>query len=273
MPKNYTDRKLSARYPTDLSAWQALKKHHRDFMRDKSLRELFARDKERPAKFSIEAGGLLLDYSKNHVNNTTHKLLNRLAKQADVPAAIEAMFGGDKINATEGRSVLHVALRSKISDTVALSAPGVRDIWQVLTKMEEFVDAVHASMIKGYTGKRLTNIVNIGIGGSDLGPVMASKALRPYWSAGMRFHSVSNIDGTQLADLKAELDPARTLFVVCSKTFTTIETMSNANAARQWVVQVLGEGAVASHFVAASTNHAAMDEFGIAPDRRFGFWD
>jgi len=273
VPKKYTDRKLSARYPTDLSAWQALKKHHRDFMRDKSLRDLFVRDKERPGQFSIEAGNLLLDYSKNHVNRTTIRLLKRLGKEADVPAAIEAMFGGDKINATERRSVLHVALRSKISDTIALTTPGVRDVWQVLTKMEEFVDAVHARMIKGYTGKRLSHIVNIGIGGSDLGPVMASKALRPFWSAGMRFHSVSNIDGTQLTDLKTELDPATTLFVVCSKTFTTMETMSNANAARQWVVQVLGEGAIASHFVAASTNHAAMDEFGIAPDRRFGFWD
>ncbi|MDH4126780.1 MAG: glucose-6-phosphate isomerase [Gammaproteobacteria bacterium] len=273
MPKKYTERQLSARYPTDLPAWQALKKHHSTVMRDKTLGELFARDKQRPENCSMRAGDLLLDYSKTHVNSVTKKLLYRLAREADVPAAIEAMFAGDRINVTEGRSVLHVALRAKMSDTIALVAPGVRDVWQVLTKMEEFVDAVHANMIRGHTGKRLTHIVNIGIGGSDLGPVMAAKALRPFWSAGMRFHSVSNIDGTQLADLKAELDPATTLFVVCSKTFTTIETMTNANAARQWVVQVLGEGAVAAHFVAASTNHAAMDEFGIAPDRRFGFWD
>lgn len=273
VPKQYIDRKLSARYPTDLSAWQALKKHHRDSMGDKSLRDLFARDKSRVDTFSIQAGDLLLDYSKNHVNKTTAKLLHRLAKEANVAAAIEAMFAGDKINQTEDRAVLHVALRSKISDTVALEAAGVREVWQELTRMEEFVDAVHSSSIKGHTGKRLTDIVNIGIGGSDLGPVMAGRALRPYWSAGMRFHSVSNIDGTQLADLKAELNPATTLFVICSKTFTTIETMSNANAARQWLVQVLGDGAVASHFVAASTNHAAMDEFGISVDRRFGFWD
>ncbi len=231
-------------------------------MHNKTLRDLFARDKERPENFSLEAGDLLLDSSKTHINKTTSKLLTRLAKDADVPAAISAMFAGDVINATEERAVLHVALRSKISDTVALETPGVRDIWQVLTDMEAFVDDVHASAIKGHTGKRLTNIVNIGIGGSDLGPVMAAKALRPYWSAGMRFHSVSNIDGTQLADLKGELDPATTLFVICSKTFTTIETMTNANAARQWIVQMLGEGAVASHFVAASTNHEAMDEFG-----------
>lgn len=216
---------------------------------------------------------MLLDYSKNHVNKTTLKLFNRLAREADVPAAIEAMFAGDEINRTEKRAVLHVALRSEISDTVALETPGVREIWQELTRMEEFVDGVHASQIKGHTGKRFTDIVNIGIGGSDLGPVMASRALRPYWSAGMCFHSVSNIDGTQLADLKSELNPATTLFVFCSKTFTTIETMSNANAARQWVVQVLGDGAVASHFLAASTNHAAMDEFGINAERRFAFWD
>ena len=273
MTKKYTDRKLSARYPTDLAAWQALSKHYRETMQKRSLRQLFSRDKKRPQSFSLEAGDLQLDYSKTHVNKTTDKLLTRLAKEADVPAAIEAMFAGETINATEGRSVLHVALRSKISDTVALDTEGVRDVWQVLTDMEEFVDGVHGNTIKGSTGKRLTNIVNIGIGGSDLGPVMASKALRPYWSAGMRFFSVSNIDGTQLTDLKGELDPETTLFVVCSKTFTTIETMTNANSARQWIVQRLGADAVADHFVAASTNHAAMDEFGIAPDKRFGFWD
>ena len=273
MPKKYTGRQLSARYPTDLAAWQALKKHQREVMQKKTLRDLFARDKERPEHFSLQAGDLLLDFSKTHVNKTTLKLLARLARDASVPEAIAAMFAGDEINATEGRSVLHAALRSKISDTVALDTDGVRDIWKVLTDMENFVDAVHANTIRGHTGKRLTNIVNIGIGGSDLGPVMAAKALRPYWSAGMRFHSVSNIDGTQLTDLKSELDPTTTLFVVCSKTFTTIETMTNANAARQWVVQMLGEGAISSHFVAASTNHEAMDEFGIAPNKRFGFWD
>ena len=273
MAKQYTDRKLSARYPTDLAAWQALAKHYRESMQKKTLRELFARDKQRPQNFSLEAGDLLLDSSKTHTNKTTNKLLTRLAKEAGVPAAIEAMFAGEKINATEGRSVLHAALRSKISDTVALETEGVRDVWQVLTDMEEFVDGVHGNTIKGSTGKRLTNIVNIGIGGSDLGPVMAAKALRPYWSAGMHFHSVSNIDGTQLTDLKGELDPETTLFVICSKTFTTAETMTNANSARQWIVQRLGAAAVADHFVAASTNHEAMDEFGIAAEKRFGFWD
>ena len=273
MAKRYTDRKLSARYPTDLKAWQALKAHYRESMRAASLKALFARDKGRAEGYSLQANDLLLDYSKNHVNATTRKLLIRLAKEAAVPAAIEAMFAGDVINQTERRSVLHVALRSKISDTVALETPGVREVWAVLANMEAFVDGVQAGKIKGSTGKRFTDIVNIGIGGSDLGPVMASSALRPYWKKGMHFHSVSNIDGTQLADLKEELDPASTLFVICSKTFTTLETMTNANAARKWIIKTLGKAAVNVHFVAASTNHEAMDKFGINAEYRFGFWD
>ncbi len=186
MPNNYTDRKLSSRYPTDLSVWKALKKHHRESMSKKSLRSLFARDKARAGRLSIEAGDLLLDYSKNHINNTTIDLFARLATKAQVPAAIAAMFAGEKINRTESRSVLHVALRSKISDTVALETPGVREVWGVLTNMEEYVDAVHAGSIKGHTGERLTDVVNIGIGGSDLGTVMASRALRPYWRDGIK---------------------------------------------------------------------------------------
>ena len=273
MANRYTDRRTSARYPTDLKAWQALKAHYRDTMRDTSLKALFARDKGRAERFSLQANDLFLDYSKNHVSATTRKLLARLAKEATVSAAIEAMFAGDSINQTEGRSVLHVALRSKISDTVALETPGVRDVWAVLSDMEEFVDGVQAGRVKGSTGKQLTDIVNIGIGGSDLGPVMASRAMRPYWKRGMRFHSVSNIDGTQLADLENDLDPEATLIVVCSKTFTTLETMTNANAARNWIVEKLGSDAVGAHFVAASTNHDAMDSFGIRPEYRFGFWD
>jgi glucose-6-phosphate isomerase len=179
--------------------------------------------------------------------------------------------------------VLHVALRAKISDMVALDTPGVRDVWEVLTRMEEFVDGVHSGKIRGSTRKKITDIVNIGIGGSDLGPVMASRALRPYWKEGFRFHSVSNVDGTQLEDLKEELDPERTLFVVCSKTFTTQETMFNARAARDWIVDKLDAVdwivdkldavAVQYHFVAASTNDEALDDFGIRSDYRFGFWD
>ncbi len=273
MPNAYTDRKLSARYPTDLAAWKKLQAHYREDMRERTLHELFTRDKKRVERFGLTASDLFLDYSKNHVTATTRKLLVQLAKQANVPAAIDAMFAGERINKTEDRAVLHGALRAKISDTVALETPGVPEVWEVLTRMEAFVDDVQIGKIKGSTGKRLTDVVNIGIGGSDLGPVMASRALRPYWKDGMRFHSVSNIDGTQLADLKQELDAETTLFVICSKTFTTQETMTNARAARLWVVEQLDEVAVQYHFVAASTNHEAMDDFGIRSDFRFGFWD
>ena len=273
MANRYTNRKLSPRYPTDLKAWQALQQHHRDDMRSRSLRELFARDPNRVDHFTLGAGELTLDFSKNHLNKATQKLLHRLAREADVPAAIEAMFAGEHINVTEGRAALHVALRSKIADQVALETAGVRDVWSVLTKMEVFVDSVHTGKILGSTGKRLTDIVNIGIGGSDLGPVMGAKALRPYWVDSMRFHSVSNVDGTQFADLRKELDAESTLFVICSKTFTTLETMTNANSARQCVVEILGESSVGQHFVAASTNHNEMNGFGINKDYRFEFWD
>ena len=273
MAKGYPGRQMSARYPTDLRSWTALRDHYRHQMHHRTLRELFARDGKRAARFVATAGDLTLDYSKNHVTATTRKLLVRLAKEAGVPAAIEAMFTGEPINVTEDRAALHVALRSKISDTVALETPGVRQVWEVLVAMEDFVEGVHAGKTTGATGKRLTEIVNIGIGGSDLGPVMVSHALKPYAVAGVRFHSVSNVDGTQLADLEKELDPERTLFVVCSKTFTTLETMSNARAARAWIVDRLGAEAVRLHFVAASTNHGAMNDFGIDPEFRFGFWD
>jgi glucose-6-phosphate isomerase len=272
VPKDYASRKLTARYPTDLTAWKGLKAHHAE-MRKRPLASLFAHDAKRAEHFTLEACDLVLDYSKNHVNGTTRKLFAQLARGADVPAAIEAMFSGERINRSEDRSVLHVALRSKISDTVALDTPGVRELWEVLAWMDEFIEGVHEGKITGHTGKRLTNVVNIGIGGSDLGPVMASRALKPYWREGVQFHSVSNIDGTQLADLRNTLDPETTLFVICSKTFTTLETMTNAQAARRWIVERLGRDAVIDHFVAASTNHAAMNEFGIHPDYRFGFWD
>jgi len=242
-------------------------------MRTREIAHLFSRDASRAERFSLSAGNLTLDYSKNFVNAATRKLFVRLAKETQVPAAIEAMFAGENINQTEDRAALHVALRSKISDQVALETPGVREVWEVLSKMEDFIDAVHTGAINGSTSRRLTEIVNIGIGGSDLGPVMASKALRPYWNIDMRFHSVSNVDGTQLADLMDELDPERTLFVVCSKTFTTLETMTNARAAREWIADKLGHSAVEHHFVAASTNHKAMNAFGINPNYRFGFWD
>ena len=270
---DYAHRKLSARYPTDLAAWKALQRHYRDSMRKKTLGALFSRDKGRAGRFTLTAGDLVLDYSKTHVGAMTRKLLVRLAREAQVPAAIEAMFDGERINVTEDRSVLHAALRAKMSDKAGLDVDGVTQVWETLDRIEDFVERVRTKKIRGHTGKRLTDIVNIGIGGSDLGPVMASRALRPYWHEKMRFHSVSNIDGTQLADLTGELSAETTLFVVCSKTFTTIETMTNANVAREWIRDHLGHAAVPDHFVAASTNHEAMDAFGIRPEFRFGFWD
>ena len=273
MSEVYSGRTLSARYPVDRPAWQTLKSHYREELRNRSLRELFRRDRSRAGRLVIAAGDLTLDFSKNHVTDKTLKLFAQLAEECLVPSAIESMFAGERINVTEDRAVLHVALRSKLSDRVALDVPGVGDVWQVLTRIEAYVDAVHAGRIAGHTGKRLRNVVNIGIGGSDLGPVMAARALRAYWVGGMRFFSVSNVDGTQLADLCRELDPAETLLVICSKTFTTLETMSNAEAARTWIVNTLGEAAVAAHFAAASTNHDAMDDFGIHPKCRFGFWN
>lgn len=270
---DYIHRNFSARYPTDLPAWKKLATHFRDDMRSRHLSDLFSRGKNRADRFVLQSGDLRLDYSKNHVNATTLRLFSQLAVQAKVPAAIEAMFSGSKINATEDRAVLHVALRAKIADTVALEIEGVPEVWDVLTRMEVFVEAVHSGAIKGCNGKRFTDIVNIGIGGSDLGPVMACRALRSYWVNGLRFHSVSNVDGSQLQDLTGELDAETTLFVICSKTFTTLETMTNAKEARRWVIDQLGEVAIQNHFVAASTNHEAMNEFGIRPEFRFGFWD
>ena len=267
------EKNLSARYPVDLPTWQSLETHFREDMKLASLRDLFAEDTQRFDRFSIESGDLLLDYSKNLLTSKTRDLLIGLAGEAKVGEAIEQMFSGELINVTESRPALHVALRSKFSDQVALETPGVSEIWQTLDRMEQFVRAIQEGELRGHTGQRLTEIVNIGIGGSDLGPVMASRALRHYWRAGMKFHSVSNIDGTQLADLTRVLNPEETLFVICSKTFTTQETMSNALAARHWIAEVLGEEAVQSHFAAASTNQEAMDAFGIDSDYRFGFWD
>ena len=267
------ERRLTARYPTDLPAWQDLKAHYRADMKAANIGSLFAKDKSRFDDFSLEAGDIFFDYSKNLLAKKTRTLLLKLANEAELAAAIEAMFAGSPINSTEDRPALHVALRAKLSDQVALEVPGVSEVWQVLDRMDQFVSAVQDGTIRGRTGRRLTEIVNIGIGGSDLGVVMASRALRHHWRPGMNFHSVSNVDGTQLVDLTEVLDPEETLFVVCSKTFTTQETMTNANAAAQWITDTLGADAINDHFAAASTNHEAMDVFGINPDYRFGFWD
>ena len=267
MPEN-----LSARYPTDLPSWQALKKHYGD-MKSCTLCDLFSKNQQHFEQFSIQSGDLLLDYSKNFLNAITKELLVNLARDANIEKARYAMFAGRHINTTESSAVLHVALRSKLSDQIALNEPGVSDIWATLDQLDQFVGAVHDGEIRGYTGRRITDIVNIGIGGSDLGVMMAGKALRQCWHGGTRLHCVSNIDGTQLSDLTKELDPQNTLFVICSKTFTTLETVTNANAARDWITDSLGITAIESHFTAVSNNYEAMDEFGINPEYQFGFWN
>ena len=264
---------LTDAWPTDLPSWVALAGHYENDLRRRRIAELFDQNTKRFDGYSLDAGDLFLDYSKNLLNATTKELLAKLAREAGVPEAIEAMFRGEPVNVTEGRSVLHVALRSNPSDEIAAGVPGVSEIWDTLAKMNAFVNAVHEGGIRGVTGRQLTNVVNIGIGGSDLGAVMASRALRHYWRPGMNFYSISNVDGTQLVDLTESLDPEETLFVISSKTFTTQETMANARAASDWLATALGGDAVASHFAAASTNHEAMDAFGINPDYRFGFWD
>ncbi len=268
MPKD----PLSARYPRDLPAWTALEEHV-PVLRQHTLTELFASDGERFNRFSCTSGDLFLDYSKNLLTAETVELLASLASQCAVREAITDMFDGAKINTTESRAVLHVALRAKPKDNVGQRVGNVEEVSTELDRMTAFVRQVHGGDISGHRGETLTDVVNIGIGGSDLGPVMAANALRQFWRPGVRFHSVSNVDGTQLADLRQELHPGRTLFVICSKTFTTQETMTNAHHARAWIVERLGEGAVSQHFAAASTNHEAMDAFGIDVARRFGFWD
>ena len=268
-----TEDTLTSLFPTDLPSWQSLKLRYSRDMQDARLPALFALDEQRFSRFSLQACDLFLDYSKNLLDASTRQQLLDVASEAGVRDAIEAMFSGEAINNTEGRSVLHVALRSKPSDGIATQVAGVNEVWSTLEAMTSFVDRVHEGEIRGCTGRPLTEIVNIGIGGSDLGPVMASRALRHYWRPGMNFHSVSNVDGTQLVDLTEALDPEETLFVICSKTFTTQETMVNAKAAAEWIRRRLGDDAVNFHFAAASTNHEAMDAFGINPEYRFGFWD
>jgi glucose-6-phosphate isomerase len=253
---------------SDLSA-------HREAIEGVHMRQLFADDPGRFDEFSLEVGDLLLDYSKNLVTSETMALLVRLALETGVRSAIDQMFAGEKINRTEGRAVLHVALRNRSNRTIAVDGtdvmPGVN---AVLAKMRRFTDGVGDGSWRGHTGERITDVVNIGIGGSDLGPLMVAEALKPYWSDGLRARFVSNVDGTHLAETLAELRPETTLFVIASKTFTTQETLANAHSARDWLVAALGEeAAVARHFVAVSTNAEAVAGFGIDPENMFEFWD
>ena len=255
------------------SALEALRAHRGKVDRH-SLRDLFAGDSQRSERFSLSLGDLTLDFSKNLILPETLPLLTALAEAAELPALRNKMFAGEAINATEGRAVLHVALRARASDDIRVDGenvvPAVHD---GLARMGAFAEAVRRGEIRGSVGEAFSDVVNIGIGGSDLGPAMAVAALTPYRGGGPRLHFVSNIDGAHLADTLEELDPARTLFLVASKTFTTSETMTNAGSARAWLAGRLGGEAVGDHFAALSTNLPKVAEFGIRPDRVFGFWD
>jgi glucose-6-phosphate isomerase len=259
---------------TDSPAWQALS-HHQASMRDVLMRNLFAEDPKRFEQHSIQLGDLLVDYSKNRVTAETMKLLFALARQAKVEEWRDRMFAGDKINGTEHRAVLHVALRNRSNRPIVVDGADVMpEVNAVLAKMKGFTDSVRSGAWKGFTGKRITDVVNIGIGGSDLGPVMATEALRPYWQDGLRAHFVSNVDGTQIVETVKSLDAASTLFIIASKTFTTQETLMNARSARAWLVDKLGsEAAVPKHFVAVSTAEAEVKKFGIDTQNMFAFWD
>jgi glucose-6-phosphate isomerase len=253
--------------------WRALQEHART-LKNTHLRDLFANDSERFSNHSVLALNLLFDYSRQRITRETIRLLCELAEARALHARIEAMFSGQKINTTEDRAVLHTALRNRSERPVTVDGRDVMpEVRAVLAKMRAFVEGIHNGSVHGHTGKTFTDIVNIGIGGSDLGIVMATEALAQYRNRNIRLHCVSNIDGVQLADTLEKVDPARTLFVVCSKTFTTLETLTNAQIARQWVVDRLGEGAPARHFAAVSTNSKAMDAFLIPPQNRFPMWD
>jgi glucose-6-phosphate isomerase len=260
---------------TSSRAWKALAAHHLE-LRDRHLRDLFASDPGRGERLAAEAAGLYLDYSKQRVTDDTLALLMRLAREGGLRERIDAMFRGERINVTEDRAVLHVALRMPRGASIVVDGVNVVDaVHEVLDRMAAFAERVRSGSWKGHTGQRIRNVVNIGIGGSDLGPVMAYEALRHYSDRGLTFRFVSNIDGTDLAEATRDLVPAETLFIVSSKTFTTQETMTNAHSARAWLLGGLGgeAGAVAKHFVAVSTNAPKVAEFGIEPANMFGFWD
>jgi glucose-6-phosphate isomerase len=255
-------------------AWRALVAHH-DAIRDVHLRELFAADPERGTRMTASGGSLFLDYSKHRATPETLALLVALARECGLPARAKAMFAGEKINVTEKRAVLHVALRARRDATITVDGVNVVPlVYEVLDRMRTFATAVRDGAWNGFTGRQIRNVVNIGIGGSDLGPAMAYRALAYYTKRDLTVRFVSNVDSTDFVEATRDLDPVETLFIVSSKTFTTIETMTNAAAAREWIVGALGDQrAVARHFVAVSTNEAAVRKFGIDPANMFGFWD
>jgi glucose-6-phosphate isomerase len=255
-------------------AWALLEKHYQK-LKAVHLRQLFADDRERGESLAIEAAGLYLDYSKNRITDETIRLLLQLAHESELRERIDAMFRGDKINVSENRAVLHVALRAPRGSTIMHDGRNVvPEVHAVLDRMADFANRLRSGAWKGHTGKRISNVINIGIGGSDLGPVMAYEALKHYSERAMTFRFVSNVDGTDFAEAVRDLDPAETLFIVSSKTFTTLETMTNARTAREWMLAGLkDETAVAKHFVAVSTNAQEVTQFGIDTANMFGFWD
>jgi glucose-6-phosphate isomerase len=259
---------------TERPAWRALEEHYQK-MRGQHLRALFAEDPARGERLTAEAVGIYLDYSKNRVTDETMRLLLALAESSGLRERIDAMFRGEKINITEQRSVLHIALRAPKDQSIVVDGENVvPEVHAVLDKMTDFSNRVRSGAWTGYTGKRIRNVVNIGIGGSDLGPVMAYKALQYYSDRNLTMRFVSNIDGNEFVEATRDLDPAETLFIVSSKTFTTLETLTNARSARDWCVKALGnEQAVAKHFVAVSTNTEEVAKFGIDTANMFGFWD
>jgi glucose-6-phosphate isomerase len=260
---------------TEFEAWKALQAHFEQ-VRGLHLRDLFAADPTRENRLSLEAVGLFFDYSKNRITDDTIKLLMQLARESELQSRIDAMFRGDKINVTENRAVLHIALRAPRGSSIVVDGEDVvPEVHAVLDRMAAFSNRVRGGEWKGHTGKRIRNVINIGIGGSDLGPVMAYEALKHYSDRSMTFRFVSNVDGTDFAEAVIDLDPTETLFIISSKTFTTLETITNAQSARAWVVKGLGgdESGVAKHFVAVSTNAEGVEKFGIDTANMFGFWD
>ncbi len=255
-------------------AWQDLQTHY-EIVKDMHLRQLFADDPNRAETFALEVDGLFLDYSKNRINADTMRLLLTLAEQANVQEAISAMYAGEKINRTENRAVLHVALRNRSNTPIEVDGQDVMpEVNRVLAQMDRFARRVREGDWKGHTGKRIRNVINIGIGGSDLGPVMAVEALKPYSQRELTVRFVSNVDGTHLAEAVRDIDPEETLFIVASKTFTTQETLTNAFSARDWLLNALKDKeAVGKHFVAVSTNAEKVSEFGIDTANMFEFWD
>jgi len=260
--------------PVLTKSWQALEQHF-ESTKNRSLIQLFEADQERFEKYHLYFEDLLLDYSKNNFDAETLKLLLELAEECQLKAAIEAMFNGEYINQTENRAVLHTALRNRDNHPVLVEGKDIMpEIDTVLSNMKTFCQKVHEGEWKGYTGKPIKNIVNIGIGGSDLGPVMVTEALKPYWIDGMNAYFVSNIDGTHIVETLKKVDPETTLFLIASKTFTTLETMTNAHTARSWFLDsAIDEAYIAKHFVALSTNEPEVKKFGIDPENMFEFWD